>query len=147
MHRHFRIAGRILRRQRPDSRNCPEPGATGGSAFELAGLALHIEKDFTDEVFRNLFVKPEPKHPDMLPSVQHMLGEPVALSDPSDQDVVRSRPFNQWPSCKVGLIESAAGSTAKARFFELSLGDPRICDVTQVRRGQPGIGAAGKKEA
>jgi hypothetical protein len=51
MYRHFLIAGRILRRQRPDPRNCPEPGATGRSAFELAGLALHIEKNFTDEVF------------------------------------------------------------------------------------------------
>ena len=98
MHRHFRIAGRILRRQRPDPRNCPEPGATGRSAFKLAGLALHIEKNFTDEVFRNLFVKQEPKpkakNPDMLPSVQHMQGEPVALSDPSDQDVEAARSLN-----------------------------------------------------
>src|ERR1700730_3817962 len=61
MYRHFLIAGRILRRQRPDPRNCPEPGATGRSAFELARLVLHIEKNFTDEVFRNLFVKQEPK--------------------------------------------------------------------------------------
>jgi len=76
------------------------PGAscTGRSAFEFAGLALHIEKNFTDEVFRNLFVKQEPKpkakHPDMLPSVQHMQGESVALSDPSDQDVKAARSLN-----------------------------------------------------
>jgi len=57
----------------------------------------------------------------MVPSVQHLHGEPVALSDPSDQDIVRSRLCRtQWPSRKVGLIGLAGGSIAKARFFKLS---------------------------
>jgi hypothetical protein len=64
-------------------------------AFEPASLAPHIEKNLADEVFRDLFIphepEPEAKHPDMVPSVQHLHGEAVALSDPSDQDVVRSR--------------------------------------------------------
>jgi len=59
---------------------------TAGSAFELASLTPHIERNLADEVFRNLFVphepKPETKHPDMVPSVQHLHAEPVALSDP-----------------------------------------------------------------
>ena len=45
----------------------------------------------------------EAKHPDMVPAVQHLHGEPVALGDPSDQDIVRSRLCRtQWPSRKVG---------------------------------------------
>jgi hypothetical protein len=32
----------------------------------------------------------KPVHPDMVPSEQHLHGEPVALGDPSDQDFVRS---------------------------------------------------------
>ena len=94
-------------------------------AFELASLAPHIEKNLADEVFRDLFIphepEPEAKHPDMVPSVQHLHGEAVALSDPSDQDVVRSRLCRtQWPSRKVGRIGVACGSMAKARFFKLS---------------------------
>ncbi len=109
LHHHFRIVGRILDRvgglvvqsnvlaapkcrQGLEPRNRQEPGGNGGSAFELAGLTPHIEKNLADEVFRNLFVpyepKPETEHPDMVPSVKHLHGEPVALSDPSDQNFV-----------------------------------------------------------
>jgi hypothetical protein len=57
----------------------------------------------------------------MVPSVQHLHGEAVALSDPSDQDVVRSRLCRtQWQSRKVGRIGLAGGSTGKANFFKLS---------------------------
>src|SRR3979490_224313 len=151
LHRHFRIVGRILdrigglivqfnvlpaaqRRQGLESRNGQQPGGNGGSAFELASLAPHIEKNLADEVFRNLFIphepKPEAEHPDMVPSVQHLHGEAVALSDPSDQDVVRSRLCRaQWPSRKVGLIGLPGGSIAKARFFKLSQWLGCICDV------------------
>src|SRR3974377_483781 len=54
--------------------NCQEPGGNGGSAFKLAGLAPHIEKDLADKIFRDLFVpnepQPETEHPDSVPSVQ-----------------------------------------------------------------------------
>ena len=44
----------------------------------------HIEKDLADKIFRDLFVpnepQPETEHPDMVPSVQHLHGEPVALA-------------------------------------------------------------------
>src|ERR1019366_8066929 len=121
----FNILPAAQRRQGLESRNCQQPGGNGGSAFELASLAPHIEENLADEVFRNLFVphqpKPEAKHPDMVPSVQHLHGEPVALSDPSDQDVVRGRLCRtQWPSRKVGRIGLPGGSIAKARFFKLS---------------------------
>jgi len=94
----------------------------------------HIEKDLADKIFRDLFVpnepQPETEHPDMVPSVQHLHGEPVALSDPSDQDVVRSRLCcAQWPSRKVGRAGSAGGSTAKARFFKLSQDHGCIWDL------------------
>jgi hypothetical protein len=57
----------------------------------------------------------------MVPSVQHLHGEAVALSDPSDQDVVRSRLCpTQWQSRKVGRIGLAGGSIGKANFFKLS---------------------------
>jgi hypothetical protein len=65
-----------------------------------------------------------------VPSVQHLHGKPVALSDPSDQDVVRSRLCRtQWPPRKVGRFEWAGGSTKKARFFNLSEVPACICDV------------------
>src|SRR5947208_10116876 len=141
LHGHFGVVGSVLdrvgglivqfsvlpapqRRQGLEPGNRQEPGGNGRSAFELAGLTPHIEKNLTDEIFRDLLVpnepEPEAKHPDMVPSVQHLHGEPVALSDPSDQDIVRSRLCRtQWPSRKVGLIGLAGGSIAKARFFRL----------------------------
>jgi hypothetical protein len=66
----------------------------------------------------------------MVPAVKHLHGEPVALSDPSDQDVVRSRLCRtQWPSRKVGRAGPPAGSTAKARFFKISQEVTGICDL------------------
>src|SRR5882672_3163976 len=150
LRRHFRIIGSILdrigglvvqfnvfpatkRRQSLESRNRQEPGGNGRSAFELASLAPHIEKNLADKVFRNLFVphkpKPEAKHPDMVPSVEHLHGEPVALSYSSDQDVVRSRLCRtQWPSRNVCRTGQAGGSMGTAKFFKLSRGSS-ICDV------------------
>jgi hypothetical protein len=141
LHRHFRIIGRILDRigglvvqfgvfpaaQRSEgleSRNGQEPGGNGGSAFELAGLTPNIEEHLADEIFRDLFApnqpKPETEHPDVVPSVQDLHGEPVALSDPSDQNLVRSRLCRtQWPSRKIGRIGVAGGSIGEARFFRL----------------------------
>jgi hypothetical protein len=56
-----------------------------------------------------------------VPSVQHLHGKPVALSDPSDQDVVRSRMCRtQWPSRKVGRIGLPDGSIQTAKIFKLS---------------------------
>src|SRR6202022_2036287 len=130
----FNVLPAAQRRQGLESRNCQKPGGNGGSAFELASLTPHIEKNLADEVFRNLFIphepKPETEHPDMVPSVQHLHGEPVALSDPSDQDIVRSRLCRtQWPSRKVGLVGLAGGSIEKARFFKLSQQPDCICEV------------------
>ena len=109
LNHHFRIVGRILDRvsglivqsnvlpapkcrQGLEPCNRQQPGGDGRSAFELASLTPYVEKNLADEVFRNLFVpdepKPEAEHPDMVPSVQHLHGEPVALSDPSDQNFV-----------------------------------------------------------
>jgi hypothetical protein len=66
----------------------------------------------------------------MVASVQHLHGKPVALSDPSDQDFVRSRLCRtQWPSRKVGRNGLPGGSTGKARFFNLSPKPAGICDV------------------
>src|SRR6185437_4693486 len=83
------------RRKSLEARDCQEPGGDSGSAFKLAGLTPDVEKDPGDEIFRSLLVADEPKpetiHPDMVPSVQHLHGEPVALSNPGDQDFVRSR--------------------------------------------------------
>jgi hypothetical protein len=79
-------------RQGLEPRNRQEPGGDGGTALELASLTPHIEENLADEIFRNLFIpyepKPETEHPDMVPSVKHLHGEPVALSDPSDQNFV-----------------------------------------------------------
>src|SRR5882672_12321528 len=140
LRRYFRIVGRILdrigglvvqfnvlpatqRRQGLESRNRQQPGGNRGSAFELASLTPYIEKNLADEVFRNLFVshepEPEAKHPDMVPSVQHLHGEAVALRDPADEDFVRRSCRTQWPSRKVGLAGLAGGSMATARFFKL----------------------------
>jgi hypothetical protein len=104
-----------------------------------ASLTPHIEKNLTDEIFRDLFVpnepKPEAEHPDMVPSVQHLHGEPVALSDPGDQDFVRSRLCRaQWPSRKVGRVGLPWGSMGKARFCKLSALRGCICDVPHKRR-------------
>src|SRR5258707_6449484 len=166
LHRHFRIVGGVLdricglvvqfnvlpapkRRQGLESRNSQEPGRNGGSAFEFASLAPQIEENLADEIFRNLFIphepKPETKHPDMVPSVQHLHGEAVALSDPSDQDVVRSRLCRtQWPSRKVGRIGLAGGSTPKARFFKLSQGCSSICDLPHRSRFSAGHRGCGR---
>ena len=105
-----------------ESRNRQQPGGNGRSAFELARLTPHIEENLADKVFSDLFVahepQPETKHPDMVPSVQHLHGEPVALGDPSDQDIVRSRLCRtQWPSRKVGRVGMPEGSTSKAKIF------------------------------
>src|SRR4029077_1405801 len=79
-------------RQGLETRNRQQPSGNGGAAFELAALTPHIDEILADEVLRNLLVphepKPETEHPDMVPSVKHLHGEPVALSDPSDQNVV-----------------------------------------------------------
>jgi hypothetical protein len=130
---HFRIVGRIVqfnvlpatqRGQGLESRNRQQPGRNGGSAFELAGLALYIEKHLADQVFRDQFVPYQPnheaKHPNMVPSVQHLHGKPVALGDSSDQDIVRGRLCRtQWPSRKVGRIGLRGGSMGKAKLFGL----------------------------
>src|SRR5262249_3742349 len=73
--------------------------------------------------------KPEAKHPDMVPSVQHLHGKPVALSDPGDQDVVRNRRSAQFPSRRFGRSELAGGSMRYARFFNLSQKSARLCDL------------------
>src|SRR5262249_3167563 len=98
----------------------------------------HIEKNLADEIFRNLLVpdepKPETEHPDMVPSIQHLHGEPVALSDPGDKDFVRSRLCRaQLPSRRVGLVEMRCGSKEKVRFFKLSQLRKCICDVAHKR--------------
>jgi hypothetical protein len=70
----------------------------------------------------------------MVPSVQHLHGKPVALSNSSDQDLVRRRLCRaQWPSRKVGRIGLAGGSTGKARFLKLSQASIGICDVPHKR--------------
>jgi hypothetical protein len=55
----------------------------------------------------------------MMPSVQHLHGEPVALSDPAEEGFIRGSGRAQWPSRKVGLAGLAAGSMTTARFFKL----------------------------
>jgi hypothetical protein len=73
-----------------------------------------------------------------VPSVQHLHGEAVALSDPSDQDVVRSRLCpTQWPSRKVCRIGLTGGSMGKARFCKLSQLPESVCDLPH-RRGFSG---------
>jgi hypothetical protein len=70
----------------------------------------------------------------MVPSVKHLHGEPVALSDPSDQDFIRSRLCRaQWPSRKVGRAGMPGGSKKKARFFKLSQQPAFICDLAHRR--------------
>jgi hypothetical protein len=77
----------------------------------------------------------------MVPSVKHLHGEPVALSDPSDQDIVRSRLCRtQWPSRKVGRIGLAGGSMETARFLKLSQVRDFICDLPHSRRRERRIG-------
>jgi hypothetical protein len=68
-----------------------------------------------------------------VPSVQHLHGEPVALSDPGDQDFVRSRLCTQWPSRKVGRVGLPWGSKGEAKFFELADLHGCICDVPHKR--------------
>jgi len=99
-----------------------QPGGNSGSALELPGLTPDVEKHLTDQVLSDLFIanEPEPEaiDPDMVPPVQHLHGEPVALGDPGDQDFVRGRLCHaQWPSRRVGRVEAAGGSTGVARFF------------------------------
>jgi hypothetical protein len=68
-------------------------------------------------------------------------GEPVALSDPSDQDIVRSRLCRtQWPSRKVGRIGLAAGSMGTARFLKLSQVRDFTCDLPHSRGDKRKIG-------
>src|SRR4051794_9715168 len=141
---HFRIVGRILdrgsslvvqfgippapqRRQGLETGNRQQPGGDGRAAFKLARLTPHIEEHLTDEILRDLFVphqpQPETEHPDMVPSVKHLHGEPVALGDPRDQDIVRGRMCRtQWPSRKVGRDGMAGGSMGKANLLKLSRG-------------------------
>src|SRR5215210_5544397 len=70
----------------------------------------------------------------MVPSVQHLHGETVALRNPGDQDVIRSRLCRtQWPSRKVGRIGLVAGSMEKARFFRYSQHRDCICDAPDKR--------------
>ena len=107
--------------------------------MELSGLTPHIKKNLADEVLRDLFVadepKPEAEHPDMVPSVQHLHGKPVALSDPGDKDFVRSRLCRaQLPSRRFGRVEMGCGSKKKVRFFNLSQLRKCICDVPHKRR-------------
>src|SRR6185437_8241791 len=155
LHRHFRIVGRILDRigsfviqfdilpapqsgKGLESRNRQQPGGNGGSALEFAGLTPDVEKDLTDEILRDLLVphksNTEAKHPDMVPSIQHLHGEPVASSDPSDQDLIRSRLCRtQWPSRRVGRVGRLAGSIKKARFCNLPQWYGAICEVPHRR--------------
>ena len=94
----------------------------------------YVEKNLTDEVFGDVIVadepKPETKRSDMVASVQHLHGGPVALSDPGNQDSVRSRSCRtQGPSRRICRVESASGSTL-AKYF---LPRPResICDQSR----------------
>src|ERR1700758_770950 len=149
--RHFGIVGRILdrlgslvlqlevlpapqRREGLETRNRQEPGGNGGSAFEFAGLTPDIEEDLADEIFRDLFVADEPKaeakHPDMVPSIQHLHGEPVALRDPGDQDFVRSRLWcAQGPSRRICRMGLPGGSIAMPRIFNMPWPRECMCDL------------------
>jgi hypothetical protein len=57
-------------------------------------LTPDVEEDFADQVLRGRFItnqpQHEPEHPHMMPGKQHLHREPVAVSDPSNQDFVRS---------------------------------------------------------
>src|SRR5262249_37190622 len=122
------------RRQGFEPRNSQKPGRDGRTALELASLTPHIKKDLSYEIFCNLLIphepKPEAKHPDMVPSIQHLHGEPVALSDPADEDFVRNSWHAQWPSRRVGLAGLADGSMTTARFLRLPQYPSGECDLS-----------------
>src|SRR5262245_27241066 len=134
----FSVLPASERRKGLEPCNRQKPGGNGGSAFEFSGLTPHIEKNLADEIFRNLLVPDEPKpkteHPDMVPSVQHLHGESVALSDPGDKDFVRSRLCRaQRPSRRFGRVKMVCGSKQKVRFFSLAQLRKRICDLPHRR--------------
>jgi hypothetical protein len=70
----------------------------------------------------------------MVPSVKHLHGKPVALSDPADKDFVRRSCRAQWPSRKVGLAGLAIGSMVTARFFKLPGLSGDLCDVPHIQK-------------
>ena len=121
-----------------ESGDCQAPGGNSGPALELAGLTPDVEKHLADEVFRRLLVphepEPEPVHPDMVPPVQHLHGEPVTLGDPGDQDLVRSRLCHaQSPSRKIGRVDAGDGSTGGVKFFNLPQSYGDLCDLPHIR--------------
>jgi hypothetical protein len=99
-----------------------------GSAFELDGLTPHIEEDLADEIFRDLFVpnepQPETEHPGMVPSIQHLHGEPVALSDAGDPDLRPKPPVSH------SMAVSEGWSAWDGRWFDQKA---KILDVIQQR--------------
>ncbi|BAR60226.1 hypothetical protein NK6_7075 [Bradyrhizobium diazoefficiens] len=70
----------------------------------------------------------------MVPPVQHLHGKPVTLSDPGDEDLVRSRLCHaQRPSRKVGRVDAADGSTAGAKLFNLPQSYGSLCALPHIR--------------
>jgi len=78
-----------------------------------------LKKNLADEIFRNLLI-PARAGARSVPSVQHLHGEAVALSDPSDQDGVRPPPVSHLMARWVGRVGVACGSMTKAKYFKLS---------------------------
>jgi hypothetical protein len=83
----------------------------------------------------------------MVPSVQHLHGEPVALSDPADQDFVRSGSCAQWPSRRIGRMGLACGSIKQARFFSLRLYVASMCDLPHKDENPMPIGSVVSERA
>ena len=74
--------------------------------------------------------EPEAEHPDVVPSVQDLHRKAVALSDPGDQDFVRSRRCRaQWPPRNVGRVGLAEGSKTGTRILTLPQLRSRECDL------------------
>ena len=87
------------RRQRLEAGDAQHPGRHRRAALEFSGLPPDVEEHLADQVLRRRFVahqpQHEPVHPHMVPREQHLHGEPVALGDPRDQNLVRSRLHRQ----------------------------------------------------
>jgi hypothetical protein len=70
-----------------------------------------------------------------MPAVQNLHRNTVALSNPGDQNIVRSSlRGTHWPSHKVGRLETKEGSTGKGKIFLLTGLSRCICELDHIRR-------------
>ncbi len=106
-------------RERLEARDAQQPGRDCGASLEFSGLTPDVEEHVADQVLRRCLVAYQPQYKpvdrDMVAREQHLHGEPVAVGDPSDQNLVRSRLYRHGYRLMTLVVRTGAQVQLKSK--------------------------------